>query len=45
MIGFDADDYWDDAPENIVASKLYSSFGFKENGDKDGEELIAILKL
>ena len=97
MIGFDADDYWDDAPEiakgnynlwrlmvdkayqgkgygkeavklalefirtypcgeaeycwlsyepeNTVASKLYSSFGFKETGDKDGEELIAVLKL
>ena len=97
MIGFDTDDYWDDAPaiakgnynlwrlmidtahqgkgygkeavklaldfirtypcghdeycwlsydpENQVAAKLYSSFGFKETGDMDGEELIAVLKL
>ncbi len=97
MIGYDKDDYWDDAPavatgnynlwrlmidtayqgkrygreavklaldfirtfpcgnaeycwlsyepENHVASKLYSSFGFEETGDMDGEELIAVLKL
>ena len=97
MIGFDTDDYWDDAPviakrnynlwrlmidkayqgkgygkeavklaldfintnpcgeaeycwlsyepENQVAAKLYRSFGFEETGDKDGEELIAVLKL
>ena len=97
MIGFDADDYWDDAPEiakgnynlwrlmidqtyqkrgfgkeaiklaldfirtfpcgeasccwlsyepeNHVARKLYQSFGFIETGDKDGDELIAVLKL
>lgn len=97
MIGFDVDDYWDDAPgiakgnynlwrlmidknyqgkglgkkvirlaldfinthpcgkaeycwlsyeaENDVARQLYSSFGFVETGEKDGEELIAILKL
>lgn len=97
MIGFDADDYWDDAPEiakgnynlwrlmidqtyqkmgfgkeavrlaldfirtfpcgeasccwlsyepeNRVARKLYQSFGFIETGDKDGDELIAVLKL
>ncbi len=32
-------------PENTVAKSLYSSFGFKETGEKDGEELIAILKL
>ena len=32
-------------PDNIVAKKLYSSFGFVETGDKDGEELIAVLKL
>lgn len=32
-------------PDNIVAKKLYSSFGFTETGDMDGEELIAILKL
>ena len=97
MIGFDTDDYWDDAPniakgnynlwrlmidkayqgkgygkeavklaldfiktypcgdaeycwlsyepENQVAAKLYRSFGFEETGDKDGVELIAVLKL
>ncbi len=97
MIGFDVDDYWDDAPEiakgnynlwrlmidkayqgrgygkeavslaldfiisspcglaeycwlsyepeNEVAKKLYSSLGFNETGDMDGEELIAVLKL
>ena len=32
-------------PENQVARKLYSSFGFVETGDTDGEELIAVLKL
>lgn len=32
-------------PENTVAKKLYSSFGFVETGDMDGEELIAVLKL
>lgn len=97
MIGYDVDDYWDDAPEiakgnynlwrlmidktyqgkgygkeavrlaldfintfpcgaadycwlsyepeNEIARKLYSSFGFNETGEMDGEELIAILKL
>lgn len=97
MIGFDVDDYWEDAPviakgnynlwrlmidkayqgrgygkeavrlalefiksfpcgaaeycwlsyepENESAKNLYSSFGFAETGDMDGEELIAVLKL
>lgn len=97
MIGFDTDDYWDDAPliakgnynlwrlmidinhqnkgygkeavrlalnfiktfpcgeaeycwlsyepENKAASQLYHSFGFVETGEKDGEELIAVLRL
>lgn len=97
MIGFDSDDYWEDAPEiakgnynlwrlmidkdfqgkgygreavklaldfihtwpcgeakycwlsyepeNRVAAALYSSFGFEETGEMDGEELIAVLKL
>lgn len=97
MIGFDKDDFWDDAPdiangnynlwrlmidqkyqhrgfgrravelalefvrtfpcgkadycwlsyepENEVAKELYASFGFVETGEKDGEELIAVLKL
>ncbi len=31
--------------ENTAAKKLYSSFGFVETGDVDGEELIAVLKL
>ena len=97
MIGFDIDDYWEDAPaiargnynlwrlmidesyqrqgygksavsaalvfirtfpcgaaeycwlsyepENEPARRLYESFGFVEKGEKDGEELIAVLKL
>lgn len=32
-------------PENKVARDLYRSFGFIETGEKDGEELIAVLKL
>ena len=32
-------------PENESAQNLYSSFGFAETGDMDGEELIAVLKL
>lgn len=32
-------------PENIGAKKLYSKFGFIENGEMDGEEIVAILKL
>ena len=32
-------------PENAVAKSLYASFGFIETGEKDGEELIAVLKL
>lgn len=32
-------------PENQIAKKLYESFGFKETGDKDEDELIAIKKL
>ena len=97
MIGFDTDDYWEDAPaiakgnynlwrlmidkdyqkkgygreavrlaleyiktfpcgeaqycwlsyepENVVAGRLYRSFGFVETGELDGEELIAVLRL
>ncbi len=97
MIGFDVDDYWDDAPEiangnyflwrlmidkacqkkgygreavglaldfvrtfpcgpadfcwtsyepeNEVACRLYHSFGFSETGEKDVDELIAVLPL
>ena len=32
-------------PENKKACQLYRSFGFRETGEKDGEELIAILSL
>ena len=32
-------------PENTVAKELYESVGFTETGDKDGDELIAVLKL
>ena len=32
-------------PENLMAAKLYSSFGFEETGDMDGEERIAVLDL
>jgi len=32
-------------PENTIAKSLYASFGFVETGEKDGEELIAVLKL
>ena len=32
-------------PENEAARQLYRSYGFKETGDMDGEELIATLKL
>ncbi len=97
MVGYDVDDYWEDAPEiargnynlwrlmideayqgrglgkdavklaldfigtlpcgaaeycwlsyeleNEVARNLYGSFGFAETGEKDGEEVIAVLKL
>ena len=32
-------------PENEVARQLYRSFGFAENGEMDGEEVIAVLRL
>ncbi|WP_028517309.1 GNAT family N-acetyltransferase [Ruminococcus flavefaciens] len=32
-------------PENTAAEKLYSSFGFVPNGEKDGDEIIAVLNL
>ena len=32
-------------PENEVAKKLYASFGFAENGEIDGDEVVAVLKL
>ena len=32
-------------PENAVAKALYASFGFRETGDVDGGELVAMMKL
>ena len=32
-------------PENEVARELYRSMGFVENGEMDGEEIVAVLKL
>ena len=32
-------------PENKVAAKLYHSFGFAENGEMDGDEIVAVLKM
>ena len=32
-------------PENVNAKRLYSEFGFIENGEMDDEEIVAVLKL
>ena len=32
-------------PENTIARNLYASFGFVENGEMDGDEVVAVLKL
>lgn len=32
-------------PDNLLAKKLYSSLGFEETGDYDGDEIIAALRL
>lgn len=32
-------------PENLVAARLYQSFGFEETGEYDGEEKIASLEV
>ena len=32
-------------PENEIGKRLYNSLGFKENGMKDEDEIIAVLKL
>ena len=32
-------------PDNKVAAKLYHDFGFIENGEMDGDEIVAVLKL
>ena len=32
-------------PENELGAKLYHSLGFTENGEMDGDEIVAVLKL
>jgi diamine N-acetyltransferase len=32
-------------PENIAAKELYHSLGFNETGEKDDEEIIAVLRI
>ena len=32
-------------PENEVGAKLYASLGFRVNGEMDGDEIVAVLKL
>lgn len=32
-------------PDNIAAKALYGSFGFFETGEKDGDEIIAVLEM
>lgn len=32
-------------PKNEHAKRLYESFGFKETGDMDGDEVVAVLRL
>ena len=32
-------------PENAAARGLYRAFGFVENGEMDGDEIVAVLKL
>ena len=32
-------------PENEVAARLYRSMGFAENGEMDGDEIVAVMKL
>lgn len=32
-------------PENTAAKTLYESFGFRETGETDGDEVVAVLKL
>ena len=32
-------------PDNTAAKQLYSSFGFTENGETDGDETVAVLRL
>jgi diamine N-acetyltransferase len=32
-------------PDNVAAKALYHSFGFAENGETDGEEVVAVLRI
>ena len=32
-------------PENTVAKALYTRMGFRENGETDGDEIVAVLPL
>ena len=32
-------------PDNKVAAKFYHDFGFIENGEMDGDEIVAVLEL
>ena len=32
-------------PENVIAKKLYASFGFEETGEMCGDEVVAVLNL
>lgn len=32
-------------PENEAARALYAQFGFRETGERDGDEVVAVLKL
>lgn len=32
-------------PENLTARRLYQSLGFEENGEMDGDEVVAVLRL
>ncbi|MCQ2418274.1 MAG: GNAT family N-acetyltransferase [Clostridia bacterium] len=32
-------------PENTAARALYAQFGFRETGERDGDEVVAVLKL
>ena len=32
-------------PDNEVGAKLYASLGFRVNGEMDGDEIVAVLKL
>ena len=42
----EADYCWlSNEPENVAAKRLYASVGFVENGETDGDETVAVLKL